>query len=496
MGIPSYFSNLIRAYPTIIKARSAVGAVSRLYLDWNSAIHPCAAKVPDGNEKQMIAATLTYLATLRREAAPSRSTFVAIDGVPPMAKMQQQRRRRHLSAMLKKLLGTSTTWDSNAISPGTLFMANLATEMRAQLGSDASVQLSDETAFGEGEHKIMQELRDGGAVPDATLIYGLDADLILLSLLSSTPRLFLMREPTHFRRDDGDDFLYLDVDALRNAIRGGGNGSIADIPSYVASVSLLGNDFLPPIGPFRMRRAGMPLVSACYEEARVRVGGQLVVEGRVSGRFLRAMLESMAQREAGAMRALHAWYVGAEPSTRPDAVRAEFFPVIAANKVVYPLFDGDWRANYRRFLLPGAATPREAAACYLDGLQWNMDYYIAGYRTVDVRRWHYPYLYGPLACDLAASTPDGPLAAHRPRPADLVPFTPVQCLAMILPRSSADLLPERLRGIVTDATRGCVHAYPAEFAMSTYLRGFLHETVPLLPYMDVAPILAAVGDQK
>lgn len=508
MGIPAYFANLIRAYPHIVRPRAAVGPVSRLYLDWNSAIHPCAAKVPDGDERRMIAETMAYLATLRRVAAPSRLTYVAIDGVPVFAKMQQQRRRRHLSVMLKRLTAGSGAaggaWDSNAISPGTRFMRDLAAELRAQHGADATVAVSDDTEYGEGEHKIMQHLRDdppgepeAGGEEGATLIYGLDADLILLSMLSSTRRIFLMREPTQFRgeeRNSPQDFLYLDVDALREAVRRSG---VDDLPSYVVAVSLLGNDFLPPVGPFRMRRDGMAQVLGCYAAARAASGEARLVsgDGVVSGRFLKALLEAMAAREPAAMHALHAWYVAAAPPNRPGVVLQEFFPILPENRVVYPLFDGgrDWRAAYRKFLLPGAATPAEAAACYLQGLQWNLDYYTKGYRAVDARRWHYPYLYGPLAADLAAAAPAGPLPAHRPAACDLVPYTPVQCLALILPAASAGLLPERVRGIVTDARRGCAHAFPARFAMSTYLRGFLHETVPLLPHMDVGAVVAAVG---
>ena len=58
----------------------------------------------------------------------------------------------------------SERWDTNAITPGKIFMELLSKYLQQELStceelSDTSIILSDTNKEGEGEHKILQFLR-------------------------------------------------------------------------------------------------------------------------------------------------------------------------------------------------------------------------------------------------------------------------------------------------------------------------------------------------
>ena len=122
-----------------------------LYLDFNGIVHPCSHpenKPPPANESEMMMAIFEYTERVVNMVRPRRLLYIAIDGVAPRAKMNQQRARRFRSAMdakendekkaeLQVLLRQQRasrgepeneeevikkTWDSNVITPGTPFM--------------------------------------------------------------------------------------------------------------------------------------------------------------------------------------------------------------------------------------------------------------------------------------------------------------------------------------------------------------------------------------
>jgi 5'-3' exoribonuclease 1 len=91
-------------------------------------------------------------------------------------------------------------------------MAKLSEQLRyfvnKKISEDANwrevhVVLSGHEDPGEGEHKIMEYIRLSKAQPDYNpnvrhCLYGLDADLIMLGLLSHDPHFCLLREEVKF----------------------------------------------------------------------------------------------------------------------------------------------------------------------------------------------------------------------------------------------------------------------------------------------------------
>jgi 5'-3' exoribonuclease 1 len=106
---------------------------------------------------------------------PKVSVYMAIDGVAPRAKLNQQRSRRFRSAKdtaeaTKDLPASEkNVFDSNCITPGTEFLAKVSEHIqyfiRKKLKEDPlwhglTVIFSGHDIPGEGEHKIMQHIRE------------------------------------------------------------------------------------------------------------------------------------------------------------------------------------------------------------------------------------------------------------------------------------------------------------------------------------------------
>ena len=265
---------------------------------------------------------------------PKKVLFMAIDGVAPRAKLNQQRSRRFRSAQerveaMEKLKQKGVTvdeenaFDSNCITPGTEFMDKVGRHLRwfirkkmkeDPLWKNLEVVFSGHDVPGEGEHKIMQFIREKRALPNFQpnqrhCMYGQDADLIMLGLATHEPHFALLREVVNFnsfprggpnqrqtviRQTKDAQFQLLHLSLLREYIEmefGMGLGDDTDdfvvdkerlIDDFIFLTFFVGNDFLPHLPTLDISEQAFDMIFSAYKYILSKTRKYFVCAGEIA----------------------------------------------------------------------------------------------------------------------------------------------------------------------------------------------------------------------
>ncbi|XP_054839659.1 5'-3' exoribonuclease 1 isoform X2 [Eublepharis macularius] len=332
MGVPKFYRWISERYPCLsqVVKEHQIPEFDNLYLDMNGIIHQCSHPNDDDvhfriSEDKIFADIFHYLEVLFRIIKPRKVFFMAVDGVAPRAKMNQQRGRRFRSAKeaedkIKKalekgeVLPTEARFDSNCITPGTEFMAKLHEHLKyfvnMKISTDKSwqgvtVYLSGHETPGEGEHKIMEFIRSEKTKPDHDpnarhCLYGLDADLIMLGLTSHEPNFSLLREEVRFGgkksqracAPEETTFHLLHLSLMREYIDYEFS-PVKDKLSFKYEVEsiiddwilmgfLVGNDFIPHLPHLHINHDALPLLYRTYMVILPELGGYINENGHLN----------------------------------------------------------------------------------------------------------------------------------------------------------------------------------------------------------------------
>ena len=443
--------------------------------------HPSHLDVSDVlTEREMMLGILHYLDRIITQIVkPKVSVYMAIDGVAPRAKLNQQRSRRFRSAKDMKEstqdLDADTQkdlFDSNCITPGTEFLAKVSNVIRyfirKKLKEDPlwhglTVIFSGHDVPGEGEHKIMQHIREMRADPHYQpntrhCIYGQDADLIMLGLVTHEPHFTILREVIDFNFNFGtkntlkqvkkftkeSDFQLLHLSVVREYLSfeflyGEEEGRYdleRVIDDFVFITFLVGNDFLPHMPTLDIGDGAFDLLFSVYKEQRPTwgSGNYLTYMGDISDPqrlevFLAAIgaveTDILIQREkddAAYIKKRRKWDKrdgkpegpsDAELKAKEDAKQNDYVGMIQvmmakANLSTEDFVDGwtpvtnpgdkDFKGRYYFEKLKLTPTDKvdhwALRKSYMEGLMWCLAYYYKGCISWG---WFYPYHYGTLS---------------------------------------------------------------------------------------------------
>ncbi len=468
MGIPSYFSHIIKEHRKIIKQISSNTSeiTEYLFLDSNSIIYDVIRSL-DYDEKDIdfeknaiheICKQIKYYIQLIK---PTQKTMIAFDGVAPVAKLKQQQSRRYKNAYIKnKFPKKKTEWNTSAITPGTEFMQKLSQGVTTFFSQDkTSVIVSTSDDFGEGEHKIFHYIRENKLElkNKKIFVYGLDADLIMLTLqhLQYCPNMYLFRETPHFIKSidktlNPNELYALDIPKFAKIITNdiGTTPKQYAISDYIFISFMLGNDFMPHMPALNIRTNGIDRIFDAYK-ATISGKTYLTKDGKINWRSFGRFISYLAKNEYHYIK----YEYGLREKQEKRVLRTmnhktaeekfDVSPQINRNVEHYinPSYDG-WQWRYYKTLADidiNYVSKQSICINYLEALEWTLHYYTLGCKNT---RWSYHYMYPPLLEDLTNYIP----SFNN----DLVdinksPISAETQLAYVLPESSSHLLASEMR---------------------------------------------------
>lgn len=466
MGIPSYYKKLCDSVPGLLR-KSFQGACTHLWIDFNCMVYHCLRRpgaVPYQGEDtrvaweaQFIESVCRYLERVVAQVQPTEGVFIAVDGVVPMAKIRQQRLRRFKSpwvAAEELRLGKrepGPRWDTNAITPGTAFMEALGKALDGLCKRHPKWHVSTAAEPGEGEQKCMDALR---ALPASKtrghVVYGLDADLIVLSLLQTreSREMTLFREAVEcgdvqYTESGEEQYRFLSINALADTLytsSGSKVGRDVFLLNYCMAMSFLGNDFLPHGLTFTLRNGGhdalLQKLRDCgplLDENGWTAGGLQNVLGWLASeeeRWLRKALDqgkrirNAPARGTGKELEYDEWF------KTPQRCHEEACLVARWKDGERAVLRPDWERVYDDRWLHGASAEGAAQKTYLEGLDWIFRYYTGKPISYE---WMYPWHLPPTWASLRSAVP---CVSPAPTP----PLKPQEQLALVLPLGSWNLV--------------------------------------------------------
>jgi len=546
MGIPQYFGWLSRKYETDIIS-GAITDIDHFYFDFNCLIYHCYAhleyqkllpKTIPQRQADLIEEVLKYTKRVIEIVKPKKTIGICIDGVVPMAKMHQQRLRRYKGPIfkewendIKKKYGVyqEELLDTNQITPGTPFMTSLgdalADAVKRKYFGTLPVFLSTANSPGEGEHKVLNHIKNSKIPREEKIcIYGLDADLIMLSLTLVENKVFLIRENMHFGKSErSGEFLFVNVEQLSNIIFTEMKQIMLEkfkvpphtlikgriINDYVFMGFLLGNDFLHHIPSLSIQHNGVDFVLNLYANCYSRTKNYLLSivnsKTRINNGFLKMIFESLEKSEESNLKFLSQKKKAPSPPNFDDHYSEERWKW---DRVPYnPLFEkcfhvidyknSGWKKKYYQLFFDFNNDDENDRTClnqicknYFQGITFVARYYFDG----DISwNWYNPYPVCPFSSDLCnylKEITDINLIKLEKG----TPFTPFEQLMMVLPKSSAGLLPEclgnEMRGKALELF------YPTSFDWIAWEKVMLYTVEPRLPLLDVERIRSVVESHK
>tara|TARA_R110002153_G_scaffold166545_1_gene319051 strand:+ start:59 stop:1654 length:1596 start_codon:yes stop_codon:yes gene_type:complete len=478
MGIPSYFSYIVRNHRSIlIEYKKKKMTINNLYMDCNSIIYDIVNELEKNKtnilniEEEIINMVCNKIKYYIKLIKPTSNIYIAFDGVAPVAKMSQQKNRRYKTNYEEKILSSmgvnkNKIFNTICITPGTAFMNKLNVKIKETFNNSEKynvkkIIISASDQYGEGEHKIYEYIRNNKNehTDTTTVIYGLDADLIMLTLnhLHIAPGMYLFRETPYFIKsidntlNPNDNYL-LNIPEFASVLARDLNDSKPDpnnsrIFDYIFLCFLLGNDFLPHFPSLNIRTTGIDRIMDAYKNVLGNSNNNIIKNDKINWNMLRKIILLLSKTEENML--IEEYQIRAKQSKSITHRKLEIedklqsIPMLDRSIELYiNPYENGWRERYYQELFNIKIDDnrcKELCINYLEGLEWTYKYYKD---NCNDWKWRYKYNYPPLLSDLVRYIPsfDTDFINKQNKPVHSLTQ-----LIYVLPENSLYLIPDNLK---------------------------------------------------
>lgn len=415
-----------------------------------------------------------------------RELVVCIDGVAPISKQIQQRQRRFVS---RKSFGG---FDSNCISPGTEFLYKIGIFLKEKFEeflssvwlNTSSVYFMDSQVPGEGEHKLFDFLRLNRTRIQTEnfeiVIVGIDADLIMMSLLFSTK----VKNSISILRESSCEISKIDIKKceeifLQKAITKPGFCGDVEVIIYdfVVLSFLIGNDFLPQIPLLNVYDGGFESLLDFYFSSPHFVVEQCEAGTTINFKNLSEFFYFIVKEIYPKTIKLY--------QDRSFGFKNQILEELKEDENVTKKYLKKYSEKYK--------ISTKLTVSYLKEMEWNFQYYMNGSNSVP---WnvYYQSQFAPSARDLflLLKYDSKSISSLNFDYAQNLRFDPYFQLLCILPPESAHLLPDPLQIILVEEMK---EFHPKEIKFDTQGKLNEWEGVPILPDLDYKKIFKLYSDR-
>ena len=536
MGVPGFFAWLLKKNKNNNQfiLDKPMKPIDYFYIDANCLFHPqcfkilekyCDEKNVQKLEEKMIEGIIIYIEYIIKFVDPKKLIYIAVDGVAPMAKINQQRKRRYKSVLENKLkqqikdkynIKTNNIWSNVCITPGTEFMEKLHLNIlnfceQFKVQNKTKIIYSSYHSEGEGEHKILQHIKqqkDG-----IKIIYGLDADLFFLSMASQISNIYLLREHDELKQKEITEGLkYISIDETKKycdeyikeliILKHEQNNFKMDIElennnfcnDFVFLCYFLGNDFVPNFPSLDIALYGLDIIIDSYVNLYINRQEYLIQKNSINYDYLIELTQELGKMEYNFFKKILPKKKHRE-CNETDDYKKELWELenLKNNENVINFELGyleDNKFKYYEYYFNSShyqhKTIEEVCDNYYSALLWITNYY---FNECENWSWQYLYFQAPFVSDFSVY-----LKKNKCKNEKIIPeknnriIEPYAQLLCVIPIQHECIIPESFRKLMSKDSN-IIDYFPEIVELDTFNKSLLWKCSVFVPVIDINRIM-------